>query len=65
MELSQKAIRTAMMNKRVNVRGLAKASGLAEPTINRILNHEPKCRFDTIGKVAAALGVPAESLLKD
>ncbi len=65
MELSQKAIKTAMINKSLNVRGLAKASGLAEPTINNILNHQPKCRLDTIGKLATALDVPASDLIKD
>ena len=64
-EIKRKYIKVLMANRGFNVRSLAKASGMSEPGINRLINHDQKPRLDTLGKLAKALRVPASDLIKD
>ena len=65
MEVNAQRIRVEMMNAKLNVRTLAKKSGVSEPAINLMLNREGRrARLDTIGKIAAALGVSGMELIK-
>ena len=63
MEVNAQKIRAAMIDAKLNVRALAKKSGVSEPALNLILNHGK--RADTVGKIAAALGVSGMELLKE
>lgn len=65
MEIDEGKMRSAMMNARLNVSSLSKKSGVSPAAINLILNHGRRARLDTIGKLAAALGVSGMELLKE
>ena len=65
MEVNAQKIRAAMIDAKLNVRALAKKSGVSEPALNLILNHGKRARLDTVGKIAAALGVSGMELLKE
>lgn len=65
MELSQKAIKAATINRCLTVSQLAKNAGVSEMDIYRGMYHKAKPNTATIGKIAKALGGPAERLLKD
>ena len=64
MEVNAQKVKSAMMDARLNVATLAKKSGVSPAALNMILNHGKRARLDTIGKIAAALGVSGTELLK-
>ena len=63
MELNVQAIRLAMAEKELNVRTLAKASGLSTTAINLWLNHGVCPRIDKLGTLAKALGVRVREIV--
>ena len=64
MELDIEKLRAAMIEKQVNVTSLAKAAGLSKSCLNGYLRHGQRARTDSLGKLAAALGVPWETIAK-
>ena len=65
MEVNAQKVKGLMMDARLNVAGLAKKSGVCPAALNNIINHGKRARLDTIGKMAAALGVSGMELLKE
>lgn len=66
MEVNAQKIRAAMIDAKLNVRALSQKSGVSEPAINLMLNRKGRrARLDTVGKIAAALGVSGMELLKE
>ena len=65
MEVNAQKVKGLMMDAKLNVAGLAKKSGVCPAALNNIINHGKRARLDTIGKLAAALGVSGMELLKD
>lgn len=65
MEINVKRLRSAMMDAQLNVRSLSKKSGVCPAAINSIINHGKRARIDTIGKLAAALGISGMELVED
>lgn len=57
-------IKELMIDARLNMIGLSRKSGVCPGALNNILNHGARARLDTVGKIAAALGVPGTELLK-
>lgn len=65
MTLDNKKLRLLMCEKGFNVASLARASGLAECSINLYVNHGTRPRLDNLGKLAKALGVSVLELVKE
>lgn len=64
MKVNLEKMRLAMAYAGIDVADLCIASGIPKGTMNNVLNRK-SARPRTIGKIAAALGVPAESLILD
>ncbi len=64
MEINVDKLKVEMMNSCLNVKTLSEKSGVSQPAINLILHHGRRARLDTIGKLAAALGVSGMELIK-
>ena len=65
MEVDGNRIKAAMIANCINMRQLAKKSGLAEATLNLVINHNRRPNLATLGKLAKALNVPASVLIKE
>ena len=66
MEIDSAKVKSAMIAGCFSVRGLAKTAGLAENTIQKVLNRAGgRYNMRTLGKLAKALDVPASVLIKD
>lgn len=64
MKINAERLRYAMSECQMGTRELATATGIHESTVKRAYK-SGEMRSTTIGKIAAALGVPAESLILD
>ena len=64
MKVNLDKMRLAMAHVGIDVADLCIVSGIPKGTMNNVLNRK-SVRPSTIGKIAAALGVPAESLILD
>ena len=64
MKIDKKKLELAMANACMGIRELLEATGLPRPTINNAIS-ERGCLPVTIGKIARALGVRAEEIIKD
>lgn len=64
MEFKPGAIKAAMIAKCLTVRQVAKSAGVSETTLYRAMYHGSKANTSTVGRVAAALSVPPDSLVK-
>lgn len=53
-----------MAEKSMNYSELAERAGIARQTVSEVLGDRP-CRFDTLGKIARALGVQVSELIKE
>ena len=66
MEIDSAKVRAAMIAGCFSVRGLSKTAGLAENTIQKVLNRAGgRYNMRTLGKLAKALNVPASVLIKE
>lgn len=64
MRINANKLRIVMSERQIESRELSVASNISESTIKRAYRGG-EMRSSTIGKIAAALGVPAESLILD
>ena len=64
MKIDKKKLELAMANACMGIRELQEATGMPRPTINNAIS-ERGCLPVTIGKIARALGVRAEEIIKD
>ena len=64
MRINANKLRIVMSERQIESRELSVASNISESTIKRAYRGG-EMRSTTIGKIAAALGVPAESLILD
>lgn len=55
LKINAKFVKQMMIVREIDQRGLARESGLSEPTITRLLKGKP-FSSDTLGKLAEALG---------
>jgi putative transcriptional regulator len=62
MRINRKAMICIMLEKNMNVNGLAQKSGISRSTISSI-KHGKSCTDSTVGKIAKALDVPVENLI--
>ena len=65
MDIDQKKLKLAMMEKGFNVASLARAAGMSPAAVNLYVNHGVKPRLDSLGKVVKALGVPVMEIVKE
>ena len=63
MEVKQATIKAALIMNDMTQTQLAERSAVCRQTINRICSGRP-CRHGTIEKIADALGVPVDKLVK-
>lgn len=65
MEVDRNQVLIAMAKARISDKALCKKSGVSRPTLATIKRVGGNPRPETVGKLAHALGVPVEALLKD
>jgi transcriptional regulator with XRE-family HTH domain len=54
-----------LANKCLSVKEFSKLSGVSEVTLSRIKNESQQARPQTLGKIAKALGINVETLIKN
>jgi transcriptional regulator with XRE-family HTH domain len=64
MEIDAVKLKSAMMASCLSVVGLVRKSGVSQATISGLIHHGGRPNLATIGKVAKALDVPPDSLIK-
>lgn len=64
-KLNSKALRDAMIANCVGVSDLARLAGVTAVTITNLLKGDSPARLPTISKLAKALNIDAQSLLKE
>lgn len=63
-ELDGKAIRGLLLERKMTLRAMARTAGVSETTAQKIARGGAKTNAKTAGKVADALGVVADKILK-
>lgn len=65
MTLDKRKTQIAMARNVLSTRELCKKAGIHNSTLARILSEHQTPTPQTIGKIASALGVPVESIIKE
>ena len=66
MPIDKEKLKTFMIDKKMNISDLSKISNVSKSQISRLIKEDTKTtRLDTLGKIAEALGVNYEDLLKE
>lgn len=63
-ELDSAAIRSLLLEKQMTLRDFAKTAGITETTAQKVSRANAKANARTTGKIATALGVVANKILK-
>lgn len=65
MELNTREVRRRMAARGYTVKALAEAAGVSHIALSKWLNHGTRPRMDTLGKLAAALGVDIYDIARE